>query len=101
MRVPSLPSFLSEANLCLAPRGESDCVGSQGNRVAHRVHRLWGPRKDPACGLVGNPVIYTVTTHGGLQGELALSIALRMTSSLRIAAMMATLAGLPAARSRR
>jgi hypothetical protein len=60
----------------------SDCVESQGRRVAHRVHRLWDRMEYPACGLVGNaPRFYLFAgpaEHGSLHRLLVFSIALRI-----------------------
>jgi hypothetical protein len=33
---------------------ESDRIGFQERRVAHKVHRLWDRRSNPACGLLDN-----------------------------------------------
>src|SRR5215475_7150989 len=71
---------------------------------AHRVHRLWDRRKNPACGLMDNAApgqLFAVGHGRALQALRVLSMALRMSSSLRITATSATLPGLPAARRRR
>src|SRR5262249_16835473 len=72
-------------------------------RVAHRVHRLSNRRKNRAYGLVDNAAprqLFAVGHGRALQALRVLSMALRMSRSLRITATSATLAGLPAPRRR-
>ena len=101
---------MNAAPIATAParnsRRESDCAGSQWwRRVVHRVHRRWDRGKYPAWGLVdaASTLIdgHAGVGHAGLQGVSCLTIALRMITSLRMQAVMASARCLPAARSRK
>jgi len=83
---------------------KSDRIGFQERRVAHKVHRLWDRRSNPACGLLDDAAagqLFAVGHGRALQALRVLSMALRISSSLRITATSATLAGLPAVRRRK
>jgi hypothetical protein len=70
----------------------------------HRVHRRWDRVKYPTCGLVDAALTRSAAqarlAHGGLQSVLCLTIALRMTMSLRMQAVSACGRALPVARRR-
>src|SRR6266478_1798998 len=84
------------------PDRESDCVVCQARgRVAHKAHSLRDGFKNPGCGLVDNPpVLHWSAGHGGLHGVLSRTMALRMVSILRRAAIRADLGSTPRLRKR-
>jgi hypothetical protein len=83
-------------------QGLSDCVGCQPRgRVVHKVHSPWDRLRNPGCGLMDNsPSFQAGSGHGGLHGVLSRSMALRMVSILRRAAINAAFLSIPRASKR-
>jgi hypothetical protein len=76
---------------------QSDCLRCQAEgRVAYKVHSLWDRFKNPGCGLMDNqPLLHAGVGHGGLHGVLSRTMALRIVSILRNAAIRAAFGSTP------